>query len=405
LLALVSLFYLFDGWKGITVVISTISAYHKPDIKKPSSPEKYEYAKVWPQTTLKCTLLFPKVPKCASSTFAGVARKIALGSKGVAYHKSMYAMGDGANFASETGDFNGPHVKFSNNNSAFLKSRNSPPKQCMVRADHFPMPNEFSWLREFRRNNKVTAFAMIRNNMDRALSWYYWQKGYLASQNCWEEKAAGHPDYGCTHGLKTDDKTLIEFLDQYNRTGKHRNYVTWWLDNRPNRVTADGHYNGDSGVVEEIFKQYDFIGLIERADESLVVLKHVLGLEFKDILYNGKSKDSSSRSKYMPKFMTPHGKSQGVLDYMKREEQILESNYDQQLWNAANRSLDLTIKSIANFERELNIYKTLMERVHIFCNERKGYKRICIYQDEECSLSCLIDYELSDEYKNIIAQY
>mmetsp|Transcript_7622 Transcript_7622/g.9688 ORF Transcript_7622/g.9688 Transcript_7622/m.9688 type:complete len:110 (-) Transcript_7622:393-722(-) len=103
------------------------------------------------------------------------------------------------------------------------------------------------------------------------------------------------------------------------------------------------------------------------------------------------------------KYTRSYEKSKAVLDFMKREEQNLVGNYDQQLWNAANLSLDLTIKSIPNFDTELKIYKTLMERLRTICQGKQLHTG-CLYHDEGCGSRCINDFVHSPEYREITAQ-
>mmetsp|Transcript_9182 Transcript_9182/g.11465 ORF Transcript_9182/g.11465 Transcript_9182/m.11465 type:complete len:95 (+) Transcript_9182:38-322(+) len=73
------------------------------------------------------------------------------------------------------------------------------------------------------------------------------------------------------------DYTIIQYLNQHSKTGKFRKrdvvarYPTKYLNKR--RVLEPG-----PGVIDDIFNQYDFIGLVELAGESLAVLINVLGI-------------------------------------------------------------------------------------------------------------------------------
>ena len=110
-----------------------------------------------------------------------------------------------------------------------------------------------------------------------------------------------------------------------------------------------------SHLVSNVLVKFDFIGLLERLDESLVALQLVLGLKTMDIVHT-KSKQSGSyvlvksrannfkgECNLIPKTVSV---SPGVGAYLGGREWDTNNRGDTLLYDAANRSLDRTIDAI-----------------------------------------------------------
>jgi len=133
-------------------------------------------------------------------------------------------------------------------------------------------------------------------------------------------------------------------------------------------------------AVSKSFQKYDFIGLVERFDESLVVMQLLLGLETSDILYFAANrKEEWQRAKVGRRRFGCRKSFDWQVDlvtqpligsYLAKSERWYSQNYgDFLFYQAANQSLDQTISRIGPdlFESELKKFSALMERAHEKC--------------------------------------
>ena len=160
-------------------------------------------------------------------------------------------------------------------------------------------------------------------------------------------------------------------------------------------------------TVDEILADYNFIGITERMDESLVVMKILLNLEFNDILYlsakgNGGFDDGAYRNichYIVPSHVTPAMKEFFAGPVWKK---IIDG--DTLLYKAAERSLDLTIDAIGRDEVERHVaeYRRLQEVAKERClpttiqpcTEDGTFHREthnCLFWDSGCGYECLDD--------------
>jgi len=130
-----------------------------------------------------------------------------------------------------------------------------------------------------------------------------------------------------------------------------------------------------------MFKKYDFVGVVERFDESLVVLQLLLGLESSDILYFAVNrKEQWYRRKIGRNNATCLKPFDWELDlaveppvsqYLIQSKEWHSQNYgDYLLYHAANLSLDKTILKIGLdlFSQELKKFRQLMKLAEEKCS-------------------------------------
>lgn len=157
-------------------------------------------------------------------------------------------------------------------------------------------------------------------------------------------------------------------------------------------------------VINDILSDYDFIGITERMDESAVALMMLLRVPIGDILYldakgNGGYDDGIhlntcyfiQRSKVTPKmkelFRSPFWKN--------------VTKWDNLLYKAANRSLDLTIDrlgrdafadNLAKFQHANKMARERCLTTEIFPCTSTGEKNpdaSCLWSDSGCGYQCL----------------
>ena len=151
-----------------------------------------------------------------------------------------------------------------------------------------------------------------------------------------------------------------------------------------------------------MFRKYDFIGLVERFDESLVVMKLLLGLESSDILYfaaNRKEdfRPAGRRKKVCRKsfdWETDLITEPSIRDYVKGSKQWYAQNYgDYLIYQAAAQSLDKTILKIGLdlFSRELKSFRILMQRAEEECSPKFACSSNGTQQFLEAEYDCIAD--------------
>jgi Galactose-3-O-sulfotransferase len=160
-------------------------------------------------------------------------------------------------------------------------------------------------------------------------------------------------------------------------------------------------------VVQEILDDYDFIAVTERMDESLIVMKFLLNLTLKEILYVKPSRTAGSFSNgysdrpcvyLVPSFVTP-----GMERYFESPEWKKRIVGDELLYRAANKSLDRTIDALGRdrVERTVQQFKKAQAYVQQQCKGKirsmcdEGGKvvprenRTCYIWAEGCDYQCI----------------
>ena len=164
--------------------------------------------------------------------------------------------------------------------------------------------------------------------------------------------------------------------------------------------------------LQQIFEDYNYIGVSERMDESLVVLQLILGLETEDILYlPGKVAGSydlfnSKCVEILPTQKTPELKE---FIYTPEMEDYLEP--DVLFYRAANASLTKTIEALGTdrVNAALQKFKWAQAKAVERCAEKtmfpcsktglKQRENDCLRSDVACGYKCLD--ELSRQLPNM----
>lgn len=158
-------------------------------------------------------------------------------------------------------------------------------------------------------------------------------------------------------------------------------------------------------IVSHILNEYDFIGITERMDESLVVLSLLLNLPLTDVLYL-KAKGSGGfddgrfqrRCTYIiPPYVSPNMKS--FFASHKWKKRIVGDDY---LYQLVNQSLDMTIDMLGRdlIGQKLIEYQQLRQLSEDTCATKVVYPCDaggnrhqqapgCLWQDSGCGHKCL----------------
>jgi hypothetical protein len=157
-------------------------------------------------------------------------------------------------------------------------------------------------------------------------------------------------------------------------------------------------------TANRILKDYDFIGITERMDESVVALSMLNGLALADVLYlKAKGHGGFDDAGYdnTCTYIWPSFVSKGMQAFFETEEWKEIIHWDNVLYQAANRSLDLTIDQLGRpeFEQQLAKYQHAKEIVHDRClpvtdfpcsaGGKFAHKTDCLWKDSGCGMSCM----------------
>eukprot|EP00529_Nitzschia_sp_RCC80_P015604 CAMPEP_0113459490 /NCGR_PEP_ID=MMETSP0014_2-20120614/10480_1 /TAXON_ID=2857 /ORGANISM="Nitzschia sp." /LENGTH=679 /DNA_ID=CAMNT_0000351077 /DNA_START=41 /DNA_END=2080 /DNA_ORIENTATION=- /assembly_acc=CAM_ASM_000159 len=213
--------------------------------------------------------------------------------------------------------------------------------------------------------------------------------------------------------------------------------------NKKKKVTINNNNNVDEKdvvlqqVAQGIIRDYDFIAITERFDESMVVLQMLLrNVTLGDILYlsaktNGGYDDGRFQDKCFKIISPRHNMTQDFHDYFSNDddEQQQQSPYhnewskrikwDLELYKAANRSLDLTIDNVlgrTEFENQQRRFREAQQIVHDRCapiakfpcspqgQVRTPDETNCLFKDSGCAYECIdevakeLNLYVDDEY-------
>ena len=281
-------------------------------------------------------VLFNKMPKAASSTMSGIALRIA----------EHYATRHYPN-VSEDGAATIP---------------------CNTRVGHVPGHKAGQTFGDRDRTGRSFLFSTLRDPARRALSRVYFTRisqghGRPTAENIlnWLRTWTNSQYGSVSPGMGGFQLAYLSF----------RSIGEWslWAEDDPHHVR---NVELAHDVVREIMSDYDFLMLVERFDECLVVMQLLLGLEVEDILYL--SSKHAGDYYYSPRknecLRLAKTVSLPIIErYLDSSEWAAMSYGDYVLYEAVNKSLDLTIDSLGreHFEDALDAFVKLKRRAEEEC--------------------------------------
>lgn len=273
-------------------------------------------------------LLFNKMPKAASSTMSGIALRI-----GEHYASRHY-----------------PNVTDDGVTTT----------PCNTRVGHVPGHKAGQTFGNRDRAGRSFLFSTLRDPARRALSRVYFTRvsqgnGRPTTENILDWlRTWTNSQYGSiSPGMGGFQLAYLAFrsIDEWSL----------WTEDDPYHVR---NVELVHDIVREIMLGYDLLMLVERFDESLVVMQLLLGLEVEDILYL--SSKHAGDYYYSPRknecIRLAKTESLPIIDrYLISAEWFAISYGDYVLYEAVDRSLDLTIDSLGrkNFEDALDAFLKL----------------------------------------------
>ena len=133
-------------------------------------------------------------------------------------------------------------------------------KMCKVRFDHSPA---FKLQYGKRNPQKSFLWSFLRDPTDRAVSEFF--------------------HFGVSRlKMEPSDENFQTYMMEMRKY--HHNYFLLDMALQPYAPKRNPTFTVEKAI-RQIMKHYNFIGLVERMDESLVLLKMILNLELNDILY------------------------------------------------------------------------------------------------------------------------
>ena len=186
-----------------------------------------------------------------------------------------------------------------------------------------------------------------------------------------------------------------------------RNDTAMFRDYYVKSLSLDGFRskrNDPIQTINEIVQQYDFIAITERMDESVTALSMLLNLPLADVLYlkaKGKGGYDDAGKGGKCTYIQPSFVSEGMQAFFESKEYQDMVTWDFLLYQAANKSLDLTIDALGRdkFAGKLSTFRRAQEAVTIRCLpttrfpcSEEGMLRKetdCLWKDSACGLDCL----------------
>ena len=197
------------------------------------------------------------------------------------------------------------------------------------------------------------------------------------------------------------DPTDTNIRDFFEKLDHRDHYLRTLALLKPQRQETTKH------VVKDILHRYDFIGISERLDESLVVMKMLLGLKTDDIRY---LLDTGPFIPWYYNLSTVRCNFRGISPFLSPNMTSFISSKEWQqnfiagdtlLFQAATRSLDRTIVSLGKsvVQMELQAFHRAMEEAYQMCHKNATFpcsaqgtllpRNDCRYRNVGCGWECL----------------
>lgn len=201
-------------------------------------------------------------------------------------------------------------------------------------------------------------------------------------------------------------KEPSDFYFQRYLASEKKVFNHYYLQVLSSKEVTPPHVNQESAprLINRILDDYNFIGITERMEESAVCLMMLLNLKMGTILYlNAKSSggfDDGAASSSCT-FIKPSRVTHGMQSYFQKPKWRAMVKWDETLYRAANRSLDLTIESLGreDFDSNLELFRHALKVAEERCiplevfpctsDGKHNPNKDCLWKDSACGSSCL----------------
>jgi hypothetical protein len=316
----------------------------------------------WPaETTLPC---FP-----ADKNWKDTSSQVSPAIKGFFYLKPY-----------KTGSSTTSGVQLRISRNVARRRRDVDSEMCKSRFDHGPDLTPGYTLFKNRNPSESFLWTTLREPTARAVSQFF---HFKVSR----------------HKSEPSDSNFKSFL---NETHHMQDYYYRALYNK----APFSRDNYDPVVVgNNILASYNFIGITERLDESFVVMMMQLNIKIADILHlNAKTRggyDAGGGPGHRCTYIWPSFVSPGMQAYFNSTQWKDTIKYDMLLYQAVNRSLDMTIDKLGRdlFNENLAKFKNAQEKAVRRClpttifpcdsGGKRSKETDCLWNDSGCGAKCL----------------
>jgi Sulfotransferase family len=277
-------------------------------------------------------------------------------------------------------------------------------RRLLTRHQHYTSSNSLAALSCVR--NWTHAFANSRGHAHRhptrSLLWT------VVRQPSKRDVSAFYFFEHARNGLEASDQNILAYLEaqksaqfrylnmQYIADDHHQPAFQHWY-------TA--HLSGVPDILERLLREYDFIALAERWEESLAVMTILWKLKIKDVIVlSSKTKGGYDDGKFRKRcHKIPEPKLSPVVQEYLQSKHFVQ-NLDYALYAAANVSLDRTINALGrtNVEFRVKILRGLQQKAEQSCRgvavypcssegvlQRAAAAQSCYIDDIGCGHACV----------------
>lgn len=218
-----------------------------------------------------------------------------------------------------------------------------------------------------RKQNQSFLFTFVREPTKRAISNFFYFKVTMQNQ----EVSVSNFKSGCCKSrmkLKGNAGFQLAYISTQGRLPEY----SFWNSSDPEKIQNPYKL---LDRINHVFKSYNFIGVSERLNESMVVLSFLLDLTVREIAYvNHKNSGSYVyvRSRKECVKIVEAQLPRELEEYLTTKEWNTLTAGDTLLHRTAWKALDNTIDNVIGrdlFQKRLKQYESLMEMMHT-CNEK-----------------------------------
>ena len=196
-------------------------------------------------------------------------------------------------------------------------------------------------------------------------------------------------------GLSLNDTDVLKHVSSGGNGWTYNQYMARLPLQSPEKLSNETDM---PALAQSIFDDYDFVGISERLDESLVALSMLMNLPLGDVLYlSTKDEYALSADNRQCTEVAKARVPDIVKEYMLTDDWQQKIYWDHAVFVLANRSLDLTIDRLGRtaFEDKLETFRKMQEEGKARCADyvpcATATRRYtdCVVADTGCGNECL----------------
>lgn len=283
---------------------------------------------------------------------------------------------------------------------------------CTNRFTHIMGLNRPGELFSNRDRSRSFLFSTLRDPAKRAFSRILFSHGKAVEKRKQKEDKSnvGLADSFILQSLNTTEISHQFGVSDIKRGGFQVAYTIMNVSDElsvydPSHPAEVSNLDHALSMVRQILNDYDFMIIVERFDECIVLMQLLLGLETSDIMYlSAKKSGGYYDEKGKCKKTIKSDLSPRVSEFLSSKNWLAMNYADYLLIEAASQSIDLTIDAIGRkrFEEAFEAFQTLKKRALRQCEEEAIFpcsstghlqeersESNCYYKDAGCGYPCL----------------